>query len=77
MCKEKKELEAAHIHGKERKKIVEDILKKYLIDETKNLVSIPDLEELEKEILKAHKPMDKYFKFLCSTCHRKYDQRKS
>ena len=76
MCGEKKELEAAHIHGKERKKVIEKILKKYLIDKNKNLVRIDDLEKVEKDILKAHKPMEKYFKFLCSSCHRKYDSKK-
>ena len=75
MCKEKKELEAAHIHGKERKKIIEEILKKYLVDKEKYLVDIPDLEIIEKEIINAHKPMDKFFKFLCSTCHREYDRK--
>jgi len=68
-------IESAHIKGKERKKIVEKILKKYLKNKDKDIVEI-ELKEVEREILEAHKPMNKYFKFLCRKCHTEYDSRK-
>lgn len=74
MCKEEKELEAAHITGNERKTIIEKILKKYQLKTNKDLIQI-DLQKVEEEIISAHKPIDKYFKFLCSKCHTKYDSR--
>lgn len=72
MCKEEKELEAAHKIGMERKIIMEKILKKYQLKTNKDLIQI-DLKKVEEEILAAHKPIDGCFKFLCSSCHRKYD----
>jgi len=75
MCNQKKELEAAHIRGNDRKQIIKKILSKYIIDEKKEIVKI-DLENIENEIMAAHKPIDKYFKFLCSRCHAKYDAEK-
>ena len=71
-CKHKTELEAAHIEGKNRKKIIDDILSKYIIDKEKNIVQI-DLKEIENTIMLAHKPIDKFFLFLCAKCHIKYD----
>lgn len=71
-CHKRKELEAAHVRGKSRKSIIGGILEKYLVNKEKRLVEI-DLVEVEKEILEAHQPIDRYFKFLCSKCHSKYD----
>jgi hypothetical protein len=71
-CGQIKELEAAHIKGSERKKIIENILDKCLIDRDAGMVKV-DLHKVEKEIMAAHMPIDKYFKFLCSKCHLKYD----
>jgi len=70
-CGRERELEAAHRRGKERKKIIEKILYKYL--DKDNHLRI-DLEKIDKEILSAHKPIDKHFKFLCKSCHNKYDK---
>lgn len=74
-CNQKKELEAAHIKGRGRKEIIEESLEKFVIDREKNLVRI-DLDQFEKEILKSHQPLDKYFLFLCSGCHTEYDSKK-
>jgi len=69
-CKnEHVELESAHIHGNERKKIVEKILAQYKID---NLYKI-DIAIVENEIIKAHYPINENFIFLCRSCHKKYD----
>jgi len=75
MCKETKELEAAHIIGNDRKSIIEKRLRKYRINKSKNLIKI-NLQKIENEIISSHKPIDKYFKFLCSKCHNKYDSKK-
>lgn len=75
ICKQQKELEAAHIKNKPRKEIIESILKRYISSENKNLITI-DLDKFEKEIIKSHIPLEKYFKFLCAKCHREYDTNK-
>ena len=74
-CNQKRELEAAHIKGSDRKSIIENELKRHIIDESKGIVKV-DLEEFEKKIVAAHKPIDKYFKFLCAKCHTEYDSKK-
>ena len=71
-CKQKAELEAAHIKGKSRKKNIERILSKYIIDKRNNVIQI-DLKEIEDKIILAHKPIRKFFLFLCAKCHIKYD----
>lgn len=72
-CKENKELEAAHIKGNSRKDIIHKLLEEFLIDKEKQLIKV-DLEKFEKLITESHKPVDKYFRFLCSQCHVKYDK---
>ncbi|MFZ2072412.1 MAG: hypothetical protein WA101_00635 [Minisyncoccia bacterium] len=73
-CGNKRELEAAHIIGSERKTIIEKVLKKYR-NNPKNELVINNLKKVEEEIILKHKPIDKYFKFLCSSCHKKYDKK--
>jgi len=69
-CKKQNiELEAAHIHGNERKKIVENILSKYKKGDYYEI----DIGLIESEIIKAHYPIDQNFIFLCRPCHIKYD----
>lgn len=74
-CKQNKELEAAHIKGNSRKDVIEEILRRYVVNEDKKLVKV-DLDKFEKEIILAHKPLEKYFRFLCAQCHVKYDSSK-
>ena len=74
-CKQNKELEAAHLKGKSRKDIIEELLEKHFIDKKNGLVKV-DLDQFEKEVISAHKPLEKYFKFLCSKCHVEYDSKK-
>lgn len=75
MCGKKRELEAAHIKGRDRKSMIDNILKNYIIDKNNMIINV-DLDIIEKEILKAHKPIDKSFKFLCHDCHENYDKKK-
>jgi len=72
ICGEKCELEAAHIKGKDRKKIIENNLKKFFTDAEKTKIKI-NLENTEKMIIENHLPIEEYFKFLCAKCHFKYD----
>lgn len=64
------ELDAAHRHSFKRKKIIEENLEAYKIDEEYYNV---DLEEFEKLYVESHKPISKVILVLCSKCHRKYD----
>lgn len=72
-CKKETELEAAHIKEKTRKMIIDNILKKYIDKKNTKLLKL-DLKKVEDEIINAHKPIDKYFLFLCAKCHLKYDR---
>ncbi len=69
-CSEKNELESAHIHGKERRTIIESVLSKYSSGE---LVKV-ELSSVENEIIEKHEPVEQTFKFLCKSCHTKYDE---
>lgn len=68
-CGEKNELHSAHVHGQERRTIIERILAPHL----KSGKIKCDIEEIEKEILESHLPIEKCFKFLCHSCHVAYD----
>lgn len=71
-CKNKEELQAAHIQGFERVKLIELILDEYFkVGDDEYLV---DLDIFEKEFIKAHQPIGKNFHFLCHKCHAKYDK---
>jgi hypothetical protein len=63
-------LHSAHVPGKGRRTIIEKVLKDYMI--TDALVRC-NIETVEHEILSEHHPIDETFKFLCPTCHFKYD----
>jgi hypothetical protein len=69
-CGEVKELHSAHLHGHDRRIIIEDILSQYEYNGKINL----DINEVEVKILQAHLPLEKNFKFLCHSCHVRYDQ---
>lgn len=63
-------LEAAHVTGKERPKIIEDILSQFKNGE---IITV-DLEVFENLFLEAHDPIDEAVLVLCRSCHRKYDE---
>ncbi len=69
-CGKVSELQSAHVHGRDRRTIIEVILAKY----TDSMGHIScTIKEAEAEILEAHEPIEKTFKFICHPCHVKYD----
>ena len=69
-CKKIKELQSAHVHGRDRRKIIADVLIKYKNDA--GLIEC-SLKDVEKEIMLAHEPIEDTFKFICRSCHNEYD----
>jgi hypothetical protein len=68
-CHQRSELESAHIHGRDRRKLIENVLMEY----SHNGFVECDLSEAEYKIIQAHLPIKETFIFLCAECHRKYD----
>lgn len=68
--KENGTLEAAHVHGRDRKAIVREVLEKYRVGSE---YGIDDLDAFEREVVEAHEPVSETFLFLCRDCHREYD----
>lgn len=64
-----KQLDAAHIHGFERKEIINKILVDF---EEDRLIKI-NLNVFEELFTEAHKPVESVIKILCKNCHNKYD----
>tara|TARA_B100000575_G_C23076870_1_gene620320 strand:+ start:314 stop:1096 length:783 start_codon:yes stop_codon:yes gene_type:complete len=64
------ELQAAHRHSFNRKKIIKENLETCKVDEEFYKV---DLKEFENLYVESHKPISKVFIVLCDKCHRKYD----
>ena len=69
-CHKNSELQSAHVHGRDRRTIIESVLNNYIDIEGTVLCSIKDAE---LEIIKAHKPINDTFKFICHRCHVEYD----
>jgi ribosome-binding protein aMBF1 (putative translation factor) len=72
-CGKNAELESAHKHGKERKQLIKEALKKY----DNGTYFDVDVEKCEHDILELHNPINSVFYFLCRECHRKYDSNNS
>lgn len=66
-----KQLEAAHIKGKERPLIISNILSQFI---EKDIIKI-DLNEFEERFVETHYPIESCIKILCTTCHRNYDKK--
>jgi len=62
-------LEAAHVTGRERPVIIEEILQDYVNGE---IVTV-DLEVFENRFKQAHDPISDVIKVLCRPCHIQYD----
>ncbi len=71
-CGKRRELEASHIKGRERKVIIDSILDSCMTLKENGIIKV-NLSEIEKKVISSHLPIDKYFLFLCSECHKKYD----
>jgi hypothetical protein len=69
-CGQQATLESAHVHGRDRRSIIEEVLIGY---REGGLVVLGDLAEVEAKILKAHEPIEETFRFMCGPCHREYD----
>ena len=72
-CGEKAELQSAHVHGRGRRTIIEEVLARYTNSDG---VVACDLQQVEKEIVSSHIPIEETFKFLCHLCHVEYDSPK-
>ncbi|NVK43182.1 MAG: hypothetical protein HWE39_18205 [Oceanospirillaceae bacterium] len=62
-------LEAAHVTGRERPVIIEEVLSDFINGE----VITVDLDVFESRLITAHEPIDKIIKALCRPCHIQYD----
>ena len=65
-CGGQHELQAAHVHGRKRRDLIEHVLNQH---------AVWDLDVVVPEILRAHLPIEETFKFLCYDCHASYDGR--
>ncbi len=68
-CGSKENLEAAHVHGRDRNEIIDLILNKY----THNDVVTVDIAKFEEYFKEQHHPLEKSILILCRSCHKKYD----
>lgn len=69
-CGESHELQSAHVHGRDRRTLIEAVLAQCARPD--GYVEI-DVDEVERQIIDAHLPIEETFKFICASCHRKYD----
>jgi hypothetical protein len=70
MCGSQAILQSAHVHGRERRAIIEKVLSEYL-NSAGDVVC--DIKQAEDKILLAHEPVHETFKFICQPCHTQYD----
>ena len=74
-CGRKNKLQAAHQHGQERLKLIEDILNKhYSLVRGEDMYEVPLVEFLEKFKAK-HKPISNIVFVYCEECHKAYDKK--
>lgn len=69
-CGNEAELQSAHIHGRERRVLIEQVLAEFKREDGSVMC---DLTEVERRIIEAHMPINETFKFLCHRCHIIYD----
>jgi len=70
-CGTKNELDSAHVHGRGRREIIEEVLSEY----SQNGTIRCDIKEAENKILNTHQPIESNFRFLCHPCHVAYDEK--
>ena len=61
-------LEAAHVTGRDRNKIIEEILDGF----TNRVIVTVDLDVFESKFLAAHEPIEENILVLCRECHTRY-----
>lgn len=70
-CGKTNELQAAHIHGKDRKTLLKLALGNQPQGE---FISDLDLTQFEQRFVALHQPPKDAFLILCAGCHREYDK---
>ena len=65
------QLDAAHIYGHERPKIIESIVSEF----THNEIITIDLGVFQEQFIEMHDPIEEVIKVLCKSCHKEYDSR--
>lgn len=68
-CGASGELDAAHVHGRDRTDIINLLLGNSEADASVDV----DLGDFESAFKREHDPVEKAILVLCSSCHRKYD----
>jgi hypothetical protein len=69
-CSSTDSLESAHISGRGRLMIIEEILKDHTYDSQVNI----NLEQFEVSLRDKHYPLNESIKVLCRKCHTEYDK---
>lgn len=72
-CHRETTLEAAHVRGRERPQIIDEVLDENFKNKDNDYYTV-NLLEFEKIFTEKHLPIRKHFYFLCRDCHRAYDQ---
>ena len=62
-------LHSAHIHGKDRKDVIDNILNKFRYESQFKV----ELEKFEEMYIDSHYPLEDIILILCEPCHIKYD----
>lgn len=70
-CGTKKDLESAHVQGRDRNQIIDLVLNEY----THNDIVTVDINVFEEQFKQEHHPINKSILILCRSCHRKYDSK--
>lgn len=70
MCGTQDDLQAAHVHGADRKTLIKKALNDYLHDD---IIIDGEIELFEQKFKDLHNPPEQIFKILCRQCHNKYD----
>jgi hypothetical protein len=68
-CGTNKNLESAHVAGRDRNEIIDLILKEFT---TNDIVTV-DLSVFEEKFKEEHHPIERIILILCRDCHREYD----
>ena len=69
-CGRQAELQSAHVHGRDRRSLIEGVLSQYARPD--GWIEC-DLKQVEQQIVEAHLPIEETFKFICQPCHVAYD----
>lgn len=69
-CNTQEDLQAAHIHGMDRKSLIKLALGEFCLNDK---VTNVNLVLLEKKFKELHNPHENIFKILCRQCHKDYD----